>query len=81
MFAVKAHVDLRPFFFSLTLLRGLAAAIPDCVFEFLATYVWHQLLRDMPPLHFHFLRDKRSGELGFLAALGCFFHLASERLQ
>ena len=30
-------------------------------------------LRDFLPAHFHFFRDSRSGELGFFAALVCFF--------
>ena len=28
---------------------------------------------DFFPEHFHFARDRRSGEFGFLTALGCFF--------
>ena len=38
-------------------------------------------LRDLVPLHFHFLRDRRSGELGVFAALGCFFIWPAERAQ
>ena len=33
----------------------------------------HQVLLDLDPLHFHFFRERRRGELGSLAALGCFF--------
>ena len=28
---------------------------------------------DFFPEHFHFARERRRGEFGFLAALGCFF--------
>lgn len=34
---------------------------------------WHYDLLDLVPEHFQRLRDKRSGELGSFAALGCFF--------
>ena len=42
---------------------------PPLPFFFPYIYV----LRDFLPEHFHFLRDKRSGEFGFFAAVGCFF--------
>ena len=44
--------------------------LPPLPFDLLAV---HQLLLDLDPLHFHFFRDSRRGELGSLAALGCFF--------
>jgi len=33
------------------------------------------------PTHFHLARDNLNGELGFLAALGCFFICPFERVQ
>jgi len=36
----------------------------------LAFTVWHYLLLDLVPEHFHRLRDNRSGEFGFFAAFG-----------
>jgi len=38
-------------------------------------------LRDLVPEHFHLALERRRGELGFLAASGCFFICPALRAQ
>ena len=76
-FAIVVHpsLSLFPLVFDAIFLRiFFAALLPARVYgNFLPPTFGIYFLRDLLPAHFHFLRDSRSGELGFFAALGCFF--------